>query len=209
MSYSAELAVNTFTNKIFRIESNLVSFDGRQVKTADITGYSFDKTEMRINGIKANKSYSIRMTIKDQKDLAIGFGGVALLTSAMQKHYEKITENLFKYVGKRIMNEAYKSLLEGKTITLANCKFSPQGLHITERKLFSSNIEHTVPWEDIDYKNEWASFIDLKSLSNKSIKTSFSYGSSENGEVLFHLLNWLYHDSDRIAAIYNANGIVY
>lgn len=211
MSFSAELSTGPVSSKILRIDKDLVQYGDLKIATASVTGISYSKTVNKINGITMSTRFEFHLKDAQDKDFDIVFAGVAGSTSNMEKQYAKILDHLFKLIGNRIMNDTYKSLLEGKPVNICGCRLEPRGFVIVKTHWLRKNTEHLVRWEDLDYQYTAFAmgYLKIQSIGegeNESIEFSMA---GNNVAVLHSLLNWLYQDSERIAMIYKANGIEY
>lgn len=213
MSYSEELSTGPVSSKILRMDKNLIQFGDKKMATDSVTAFRYSKTVHKIQGIKTSTRFEFDLLGPNKEEFNIVFVGVAGSTANMEKQYSKIIDLLFKLVGNRIMNDMYKSLLEGKSVEICDCRLEPRGFLIVKSHWFRKNSEHLVKWEDLDYKfTAFAmGFLKIKSISetDENVSIEFNMGASYNATILYSLLNWLYHDSERIAMIYKANGIEY
>lgn len=210
MSFSTELSTGPVSSKIFRIEKDFIHFGESKIDSRTVTAFRYSQTVHKIQGIRTSTRFEFNLKSADEKEFDIVFVGVAGSTANMERQYSKILDLLFKMIGNRIMNDAYKSLLEGKTVEICkDSRLEPRGFVIIKSHLFRKNSEHLIRWEDLDYQySDFATgYVKIKSIGedeNVSVEYSmFSY----NVAVLYQLLKWLYADSDRIAMIYKANGI--
>ena len=210
MSFSTELSTGPVSSKIFRIEKDTIHYGENKIDSNTVSAFRYSKTVNKIQGIKTSTRFEFNLKTADEKEFDIVFAGVAGSTANMEKQYAKIMDLLFKMIGNRIMNDAYKSLLEGKPVNICDgSRLEPAGFVIIKSHFFRKNSEHLIKWEDLDYQySDFATgYVKIKSIGEEE-SASVEYSMfSWNVPVLFSLLKWLYHDSDRIAMIYKANGI--
>ena len=208
MNYSQELSTGPVSSKRIQITKEKIQFGDAVIATKDITGFRFIQTINKINGIRVSTAFEIHLGQRNEKDeFSIRFAGVAGSTANMEKQYSRIIDYLWDVAGNRILNEFYKTLLEGGSVKIDNCTLTPSGVVIEKFKLFGKNAEHLVKWEDIDYGMTMGGFLSIKSLGENGVSTNLNSGATLNVVILYSLLKWLYDDSDRIASIYQANGI--
>lgn len=207
MTYSENLSVSAFSSKPVSISKDEIRFDKEIISTSEITGFRYQQVEQKVNGFRVSTQFNVFLVKADGKEFPIQFVGTAGSTANMEKQYSRIIDLVWKYAGNRVLNEVYKTLLEGKFAKIGNATLTPRGVSIEKFKLFGKNSQHLIKWEDLDYHITVGGFLHIKSLGEESVSTDMNVGVTTNGIVLYSLLKWLYEDADRIAAIYQANGI--
>jgi Na+-transporting NADH:ubiquinone oxidoreductase subunit NqrF len=212
MNYSGELSTGPVSSKKLKIDAQFIEFGDKKIATASITSYLYSQTVNKVNGIRLSTSFEFYLKDENEAVFKIQFVGVAGSTANMEKQYSKIVDCLGKLIGNRILNSLYKGLLEGRVQTVCNdCKIQPRGFVIINKRLFRKDTEQLVSWENIDFQfSAFAGgFLKIRSLAEDKASVEFNMSNTYNAWVLYDLLRWLFADSDRIAKIYEANGIAY
>jgi hypothetical protein len=209
MTYSEELSTGPVSSKQLVITNEGVRFDGVFVAAAEITGFRYQQTVNKLQGIRVSMAFEIYLSRKDGTEFPVCFMGLAGSTANMEKQYGRIIEHLWMIAGNRILNGMYKDLLEGRSIKISQLSLTPKGIYVEKHKLFGKNTEQLVKWEDVDYGMTASSRLVIKSLAGDGVSAEIDCRGTLNGFVVYSLLRWLYADADRIAAIYYANGIEY
>jgi hypothetical protein len=129
----------------------------------------------------------------------------------MENHLAQIIDNLWHYAGDPILNNMYKTLLQGGEFSVGdNIIVRPEGVVIVKKSLFSGPKEYLAKWEELDFNTHaTANELLLKRIGEHQVEALVGLTSTSNGLIFYSLLRWLYEDSDRIAAIYTANNIRY
>ncbi|MBM9498667.1 hypothetical protein JWG44_00165 [Leptospira sp. 201903071] len=181
--------------KRLRIDSKTIQFGKLQLRCHDIKEIRYGITQLYINGIKANRLYSIGLRDGKNQSIQIGFQSLRLFVTnkKIEDRYLKIIDSLWEHITKRLAEEALENLENGRSYKIQNLEVTPKGVKILVVKWFQKNEDHFVEWKDLrKYSQEGHLY--LFSDSNPKIKTKINFQTVWNAPVLASVLETLWQD---------------
>ncbi|MBM9578118.1 hypothetical protein JWG45_13255 [Leptospira sp. 201903070] len=181
--------------KRLRIDSKTIQFGEVQLRFHEIKEIKYGITQLYINGIKANRLYSIGLRDGKNRSIQIGFQSIQLFVTnkKMENRYLQIIDSLWENRTKKLAEEALENLENGRSYKIQNLEVTPKGVNIHIVKWFQKNEDHFVEWKDLrKYSQEGHLF--LYSDLNPKIKTKINFQTVWNAPVIASVLETLWQD---------------
>ncbi|TGM58910.1 hypothetical protein [Leptospira adleri] len=181
--------------KRLRIDSKTVQYGDQQLRCYDIKEIRYGITQLYINGIKANRLYSIGVRDGKNQTIQIGFQSLRLFVTnkKIEDRYMQIIDSLWENLTKRLAEEALENLDNGRPYKIKNLEIAPRGVNIRVVKWFKKDEDHFVEWKDLrKYSQE--GHLHLFSDSNPKIKIKINFQTVWNAPVAASVLETLWRD---------------
>ncbi|AYV54072.1 hypothetical protein EFP84_00140 [Leptospira kmetyi] len=191
--------------KRLRIDSRTISYGGVELRCHDVKEIRYGIVQLYINGIKANRTYSVFLKDKNDGLIRIEFVSVRpfVINKKVENLYFSIVDSLWDNVTKRLTEEALYNLENGRSYKIPNVEVTPKGVRFTMVRWFKKNEEHFVAWKDLRKYSEDGN-LHLYSETNPKIKIKINLQTVWNSPVLASVLDFLWQDG-RAYALAEAN----
>ncbi|MEM7180402.1 MAG: hypothetical protein AAF518_05790 [Spirochaetota bacterium] len=183
-----------FKKRRLHITDSILQYDGKKLSLESIIECKYGIHQMYVNGVKANRTYTIDVRDANENEIKILFQSAKLFgtNKQMEKDYQDILNFLWDHCFTRILNDVYRDLTEGKDFTVGKAVVTPKGVKMQVRHWFKKQ-EHFVEWKDMR-KSSQAGYFHIFSQENKRAKLSFNYQNVWNTSILESLLSYLWEE---------------
>ncbi|PJZ58256.1 hypothetical protein [Leptospira barantonii] len=181
--------------KRLRIDSRAISYGGVELRCHDVKEIRYGIVQLYINGIKANRTYSIFLKDKNEGLIKIEFVSVRpfVINKKVEDLYFSIIDSLWENVTKRLTEEALGNLENGRSYKIPNVEVTPKGVRFIMVRWFKKNEEYFVDWKDLRKYSEDGN-LHLYSEVNPKIKIKINLQTVWNSPVLASVLEFLWQD---------------
>lgn len=181
--------------KRLRIDSKTVQYGDQQLRCHDIKEIRYGITQLYINGIKANRLYSIGVRDGKNQTIQIGFQSLRLFVTnkKIEDRYMRIIDSLWENLTKKLAQEALENLENGRPYKVKNLEVTPRGVNLRVTKWFKKDEDHFVEWKDLRKYSE-EGHLHLFSDSNPKVKIKINFQTVWNAPVMASVLETLWQD---------------
>ncbi|HTF06377.1 MAG TPA: hypothetical protein VK826_20235 [Bacteroidia bacterium] len=200
MAYEAELMTGFLVKKDFSIDEESIIYDETQMMCAEITGFAYGATETRVSGIKANTEYRFEFVDSSEDRIKFTFVNALLGSPNPLDADQRITEEIWKCFGNRILQETISKISLGMAVEINKVMFSRYGITIPHRPLFGSNSDFLVPWEDMECEVEMGQ-VTLFTQTERKARAVFTLNMDINAHIVLELFYEIGRNSELISKL--------
>ena len=164
------------------IQDNILEFDNYRIDLNSITEMKYGLEPISFYKFYVGRKYKIELKNSDNVKSIILRSYFGLSSKYFHKVFTEILNNIWKYTGVRLVNEAIESLKSGNSVTAGKCLITPEG--VTFKNIL-------VNWDNLVYQKNYGR-ITLTDKSNHKHWTNLYYLEAYNTDVLSHILDWAY-----------------
>jgi len=193
------IKINSLTGerKSIKISENILAFENRKLDLNEVKEIKYGLEPIRFYKFTVGRNFVIELKNSEgEGDVVITikyYFGVS--KNYFLNVYSKILDEIWKYTGIRLFNEALDKIKVGNTVTVGPCTIFSNG--ITFKNGF-------VNWENLIYQKNY-NRITLTDKSNHNHWTNLYYLQTYNSDILIGILDWIYkHDGlNELKTIHN------